>query len=62
MTDQIFLALLPNAEIWPTSEANKSVPKDTAAPILVHVRHANPLFGFTERKIDGWACVVWPMG
>ena len=38
------------------------MPKDTAAPIHVHVRHANPLFGSTERKIDGLDDVVWLMG
>ena len=52
MANQIFFAVLQNAEILPTSEA-KSVPKDTAAPILVAVRHANPLFGSMVRLIDG---------
>ena len=61
MANQIFFAVLQNAEILPTSEA-VSVPKDTAASILVAARHANPLFGSLERMIDGWACVVWLMG
>ena len=60
MTDQIFFAILQNADIWPTSDA-KSVPKDTTAPIHVHVRHANRLFGSTERMIDGLDHVVWLM-
>ena len=61
MANQIFLAGLQDAEFLPISEA-KSVSKDTATPIHVAVRHANPLFGSIERKIDGWACVVWLMG
>ena len=59
MANQIFLAVLQtNAEFWPTSEA-KSVLKDTMAPIHMSVRHANPLFGSIERRIDGLDDVVW---
>ena len=58
MANQIFLAVLQNAQFWPTSEA-KSGPKDTTASIVVHVRHANPLFGYIERMIDGLDHVVW---
>ena len=61
MAEAIFFALLQNAEFWPTSEP-KSVPKVTTAPIHVHVRHANPLFGSIERIIDGLDDVVWLMG
>ena len=64
MANQIFFAVLQNAMhkfCPPQSSEAKSVPKDTAAHIEVAVRHANPLFGSTERKIDGWACVVWLM-
>ena len=61
MADPIFFALLQTAEIWPTSEA-KSGPKNTAAPIHVPVRHANPLFGSIESKMDGLDDVIWLMG
>ena len=61
MTHQNFLAVLQNAQFWPHSEA-KSVAKDTATPIHVPVRHANPLFGSIERKVDGLAHAIWLMG
>ena len=61
MTDPIFLAVLQNAGFWPISDM-KSLDKDTTAPILVPIRHANPLFGSMERSIDDLDHVVWLMG
>ena len=58
MADEVFFAALQDAEFWPISEA-KSVSKDPTAPINVHVKHANPLFGSIERRIDGLDDVIW---
>ena len=45
--DQIFFAVLQDAEFWLSFQA-KSVHVDITAPILVPVRHANPLIGSTH--------------
>ena len=57
MAGQNIFAVLQDAEFWPTFQA-KSVHVDTTAPILVPVRHANPLIGSTEGIIDGLDHVV----